>query len=87
MYYHYYEKAEHNVMKHFGIRTKRHKLIRFYGEGDFWELYDLQKDPQEMRNVYADPVHNALIRDLKRQLKEMAAGYRDEEALVVMGEK
>lgn len=86
VYYHYYEKAEHNVMKHFGIRTKRYKLIRFYGEGDFWELYDLQKDPQEMKNVYADPANKTLIVDLKRQLKDLALGYRDEEALNLMSQ-
>jgi arylsulfatase A-like enzyme len=84
VYYHYYEKAEHNVMKHFGIRTKRYKLIRFYGEGDFWELFDLQNDPQEMRNVYANPGNQALIVELKRQLKEMAAEYQDVEALEIM---
>jgi arylsulfatase A-like enzyme len=30
MYYHYYENGEHSVSPHFGIRTKRYKLIRFY---------------------------------------------------------
>ena len=39
-----------SVRKHDGIRTKRYKLIHWYGEGsgndeaiDFWELYDLKK--------------------------------------------
>lgn len=33
VYYHYYEyPAEHAVRKHFGIRTDRYKLIRFYSD-------------------------------------------------------
>ena len=32
VYYHYYEyPGEHQVYRHFGIRTNRYKLIRFYG--------------------------------------------------------
>ena len=29
MYYHYYENGEHSVSPHFGISTKRYKLILF----------------------------------------------------------
>lgn len=86
VYYHYYEKAEHNVMKHFGVRTKRYKLIRFYGEGDFWELFDLQKDPQEMHNIYDDPAQKEVIVELKKQLRALAEGYQDKEALEIMGQ-
>ena len=87
VYYHYYEKGEHNVMKHFGIRTKRYKLIRFYGEGEFWELYDLQKDPQEIHNIYADPANQTLILTLKKQLHDLATGYADSEAINLLNEK
>src|SRR5690606_6510906 len=46
VYYHYYEYPEpHRVMPHFGVRTDRYKLVRFYGEKDFWELFDLESDP------------------------------------------
>lgn len=71
-------------MKHFGIRTKRYKLIRFYREGDFWELFDLQKDPQEMHNIYDDPAQKGVIAELKRQLRTLAEGYRDKEAVEIM---
>jgi arylsulfatase A-like enzyme len=52
-YYHYYEGVEkvHNVYKHEGVTTGRAKLINFYPLGE-WELYDLEKDPHEMVNVY-----------------------------------
>ncbi|HMF73699.1 MAG TPA: sulfatase, partial [Flavitalea sp.] len=37
IYYHYYENGEHSVSPHFGIRTKRYKLIRFYTRVNTWE--------------------------------------------------
>ena len=52
-YYHYYEKVEgeHAVYPHEGVTTGRAKLIHFYPLGQ-WELYDLERDPQELTNVY-----------------------------------
>jgi len=43
IYYHYYEYPHgwHDVKKHYGIRTKTHKLIQFYGEIETRELFDL----------------------------------------------
>ena len=48
----------HSVARHYGVRTDRYKLIHFY-ELDEWELYDLEKDPNEMKNVYSDPLYRA----------------------------
>ncbi len=45
------------VKRHYGIRTSRYKLIHFYYDTDEWELYDLQKDPEELNNVYNDPAY------------------------------
>ena len=51
-YYHYYEsQTAHGVPAHEGVRTARYKLIRFY-ESDEWELYDLDRNPEETRSVY-----------------------------------
>ena len=57
IYYHYYEyPAEHNVRRHYGIRTDRYKLMHFYGHDvNTWELFDLQNDPHEMHNLYGQP--------------------------------
>ena len=85
VYYHYYEYPdEHRVMPHFGIRTDRHKLIRFYGDGDFWELYDLRKDPDEMHNLYGQPKYEKLTQMLKANLKMLIHEYDDLEALEKM---
>ena len=82
VYYHFYEfPGEHSVLKHFGIRTNRYKLIRFYDHKNFWELYDLQKDPAEMKNLYGQKKYAAITLDLKKQLKHLCIENKDEEAL------
>ncbi len=77
-YYHYYEyPAVHSVKRHYGIRTRRYKLIHFYHDIDEWELYDLQTDPQELRSVYDDPKYADVVAELKGQLKQLRARYKD----------
>ncbi|HPY49741.1 MAG TPA: sulfatase-like hydrolase/transferase [Sedimentisphaerales bacterium] len=78
MYYHYYEyPAEHSVKRHYGVRTRRYKLIHFYHDIDEWELYDLEKDPQEMRNVHGDPAYASTVVELKTELSRLRAAYQD----------
>jgi len=79
MYYHYYEYPHgwHNVKRHYGIRTKHYKLIHFYYDIDSWELYDLEKDPHEINNVYDDPTYSNIVNDLKTELKKLQLKYRD----------
>lgn len=52
----------------YGIRTPRHKYVRYYGPDDTEELYDLAEDPGELRNLAAGDRH----RELRRQLAERA---------------
>ena len=80
IYYHYYENGEHSVSPHFGIKTKRYKLIRFYKRVESWELFDLNKDPSELRNLYTDPKYKAVVADLKSQLMDLVLQYEDNEA-------
>ncbi len=78
MYYHYYEyPAVHSVKRHYGVRTDRFKLIHFYNDVDEWELYDLQKDPQEMKNVIDEPQYADTVAQLKAELTRLRAKYRD----------
>jgi arylsulfatase A-like enzyme len=85
MYYHYYEYPEpHRVAPHIGIRTERYKLIRFYGAISKWELYDLQNDPHEMKNIINEPSNQSLIIDLKNQLVQLAAYYKDDEGVKII---
>ena len=75
---------KHSNPAHFGIRTKRYKLIFFYGcnydetpQRDpmrqfktpvAWEFYDLENDPMEMNNLYGDVRYKKVIADLKVKL-------------------
>lgn len=77
-YYHYYEYPSwHSVKRHYGIRTQKYKLIHFYNDIDEWELYDMEKDPQEMKNIYNDPANAAIIKELKQEMKNQQALYKD----------
>jgi len=82
MYYHYYEYPQpHRVYPHFGIRTEKWVLVRFYGPADFWELYDLVADPHEMKNLYGSGGYEGVIAGLKAELKGLIVQYDDREAL------
>jgi len=80
LYYHYYENGEHSVSPHFGIKTKRYKLIRFYKRVSNWELYDLQKDPSEMNNLIDGKKYQRQIIKLKDELLKLIKQYDDKEA-------
>ena len=78
MYYHYYEyPAVHSVKRHYGVRTERYKLIHFYHDIDEWELYDLKKDPKEMKNVIDDPAYPDMVKELKAELIQLREKYKD----------
>ncbi len=78
VYYTYYEyPAEHMVKRHYGIATERYKLIHFYYDVDEWELYDLEKDPSEMQNVYDSPEYADVRENLHQRLKELREKYGD----------
>jgi arylsulfatase A-like enzyme len=90
MYYRYWmHRGNFNLAAHYGIRTKRFKLIFYYGQpldaiGAFekptlpeWELFDLQKDPSEMNNVYNNPAYVEDIKILKHKLLELKKQYGD----------
>ena len=91
MYYRYwmYNDSVHRVPAHYGIRTERYKLIFYYSQPlgikgaqeslvePEWELYDLQNDPAEMRNIYHDPRNRELINELKRALLRLKEKYGD----------
>ncbi len=72
-YYHYYEHpGVHNVARHYGVVTDRYKLVYFYEpEFNYWELFDLQKDPQEMKSVYDQPEYADVQADLHKELNRL----------------
>ncbi|MGW7681011.1 sulfatase family protein [Kribbella sp. NPDC054772] len=91
MYYRYWEHDDpnHHVPAHYGVRTRDHKLIHYYGAGlgvpgsseqlfeSEWELYDLQKDPDELNNVADDPAYAETRATLTTQLAQLQEQYAD----------
>jgi arylsulfatase A-like enzyme len=82
-YYHYYEFGPpHWVAPHYGIRTERYKLIYYYTRNE-WELFDLEKDPDEMDNLIIEnglsvqPEYRAEVQTLAKQLAAMREQYKD----------
>jgi N-acetylglucosamine-6-sulfatase len=76
-YYEYnYEKQFPYTPNVRGVRTDRWKYVR-YPHGDDGpdrhkaELYDLQDDPGELRNLIDDPQHAELVADLRAQLDRL----------------
>ena len=75
VYYHYYEfPQDHRVQAHVGVRTDRYKLVYYYPI-DQWELFDLQKDPQELRSVYADAAYASVVAEMKAELERLRREY------------
>ena len=72
-YYEYYEYPQpHHVRPHYGVVTERYKLVHFYGpDVDEWELFDLQTDPRELKNVLDDPAHAKVVADLKAEVARL----------------
>jgi arylsulfatase A-like enzyme len=69
-YYHYYEKGVHDVAPHDGVRTRRYTLAHYY-ETDEWELFDREKDPKQLRSVYADDAYASVVKELQAELARL----------------
>ncbi len=82
VYYHYYEYPYwHHVQPHYGIRTDRYKLIHFYYNMDQWELFDLEKDSNELDNLYGNPAYDKITDDLKVRLSELQKEYKMDKSM------
>jgi arylsulfatase A-like enzyme len=69
-YYHYYEyPADHHVRPHYGVITDRYTLAHFYiPDVDYWELFDREKDPGEMRSVFGNPAYTDVQTNLMQEV-------------------
>ena len=79
-YYHYYEAGGHGVPIHYGVTDGQQKLIRFPDDTlNTWEFFDLQKDPMEMKNLYADKSYRSNIQSMKKELQRLRKQYKIED--------
>jgi arylsulfatase A-like enzyme len=67
----------HRIGPHRGIRDDRYKLIEYYSDQEYWEFFDLETDPNEVKNRYDDAAMAGIIREMTAQLRETQAKYLD----------
>ncbi|KAK5166684.1 uncharacterized protein LTR77_008228 [Saxophila tyrrhenica] len=73
----------HEARAHYGVRDQRYKLIYWYkealgvagarpgGESEKeWELFDCEKDPLELFNVYGEADYQAVLKKMTRMLED-----------------
>ncbi|MCA9088633.1 MAG: sulfatase [Planctomycetaceae bacterium] len=71
LYVYYWEKNFPQTPTQFALRGDRYKYITYYGLWDTDELYDLQADPGETRNLIYDPQHQKIAKAMENQLYKM----------------
>jgi len=92
VYYRYWmhDDNAHHIWAHYGVRTRRYKLIYFYNRGlgqpgtgtdeqpPEWELFDLDRDPDELHSVHDDPAYADVRRSLEKELARLQELYGDQ---------
>jgi N-acetylglucosamine-6-sulfatase len=81
LYYTYYGEQTHRVAKHDGVRTDRYTLF-YVPKYKEWQLFDNEKDPQQMKSVHNDPEYATVFSDLRRQYADLKVHYRAHSALL-----
>ncbi|UII27496.1 sulfatase [Fulvivirga maritima] len=77
LFYEFYDfPAFHMVDRHYGVSDGRYKLMHFYDANDYWEMYDLEKDPREHANVYDKPEYAEVQKRLHEKLNALMQEYK-----------
>ena len=82
IYYRYID-GGHGVAQHSAIRTERFKLLHFdkprntAEANSVWELFDLQRDPQEMKNLAKSPAYSDRLQALQKRFAATREHYDD----------
>ncbi len=79
LYYFYSGEHTHRVAAHDGVCNDRYKLMYFPGDKS-WNLFDLEKDPQEMKSVHDDPAHADVLERMKKLYSDLRGEYEVSEA-------
>jgi arylsulfatase A-like enzyme len=75
-----HDDRSHHVGAHYGYRTRHHTLVYFYNDGlgvpgcsdrrfpPEWEMYDLDADPEQLRNVADQPAYAQVREELEARM-------------------
>lgn len=82
VYYAYYENAAvHNVPVHDGVRTDRYKLM-FFPRTREWNLFDLEKDPLELKSVHGEPEYAEILAGMQKRYRDLRQFYEVNSAVI-----
>jgi len=81
IYYFYSGEETHQVAAHDGVRSKRYKLM-FFPDTREWNLFDLEKDPHEMKSVQDNPEYAAALTSMKQLYQKLRSEYHMSTATV-----
>lgn len=81
VYYQYYDPG-HGVAPHYGLRSQRYTLAH-YPRTNEWDLYDLEKDPRQMKSVASDPAYAQPLAELKKELQQLQQSYNSDPSVLL----
>lgn len=81
LYYRYYGEATHHVAAHDGVSTGRYKIM-WIPKTKEYQLFDLEKDPQEMKSFHTDANYATVLEEMKQKLIELRKKYRAHSAVI-----
>jgi arylsulfatase A-like enzyme len=74
----YSESGDRTIPKSIGVRTGEWKYIRYISEHPFYEqLFNLQKDVQELNNLAQSPEHKEALHRLRERCEALKAEFMD----------
>ena len=76
LYAYYWEQNYPQTPTHFCLRGDRYKYTTYYGLWDTDELFDIQADPMEQKNLIHDPAFAKTKQQMQSRLYEMMDNSR-----------
>ncbi|MGQ1783601.1 MULTISPECIES: alpha-L-rhamnosidase-related protein [unclassified Saccharicrinis] len=68
-----------------GVRTSKWKYLRYVNDKTYEELYDLTKDPKEIKNLAGKTKYQKVLEELRAKNDELAERYADPFAMKPTG--
>jgi arylsulfatase A-like enzyme len=71
-FYEYFFERPYAIPTVLAVRTSSAKLIKYPGHDDWTELFDLQADPYETKNLARDPAQKPLLDRMEQEFQQQA---------------